>query len=418
MQKRKRNVLFILFVSVLLCCLGIVFFGSSFKQEKVLAKEDEEYSISSSDCYYDFDFSNTTLTVTVSFSVDDTTVDEISDNSSYDSFYLVYGRKDLIEFVYDVFYRTREDASLWDYTWNSASFYNLDYFSVSLVSVGDGLIPRELFKCLKEADNTGTFNYIKCSNDYFDSNYFSYDFVFGENADNLYNYGYFACYYYYNGVYYNYKTQSDFCVFNTYTYFENAILNSLSHEEVKTAEKVLGTYREGNTTVTYDYLVLQDGHFNKYETKTGSISIPSYLVPRKDYVKERILACDYVNGKGVAGFNANFVSSVGYEMSNGVLAEKETFGSRIVRQATGFDYSYESYTDVIPATASMNVTYTDYNYKDFFIRVSNINEDAPNNLGVDFYPTEVVQNVSVYGIEYYLYFDFQKLFETFNNTMH
>lgn len=418
MQKCKRNVLFILFVSVLLCCLGIVFFGGSFKQEKIFAKEDSEYSISSPDYGYNFDSSNTTLTATVDFLVDDTTVDELSDNSSDNCFYFVYGRKDLIEYVYDVYLGVREDAGLWDYTWNSSSFYCSDYFSQSLTSAGDGLRPYSLFNALKEADKTGTFNYIKCSDDNLDSPYISFDIVFGKNADNLYEYGYFACYYRYNYVYYNYKTQSDFYSFNPYTYFENAILNALTYEEVKVAEKVLGTYREGNTTVTYDYLVMQDGHFNKFETKTGSISIPSYLVPREDYVKERILACDYVGGKGLAGFNANFVSSAGYEMSNDVLAQKETFGSRIIRQATGFDYSYKSYTDAIPATVSMNVTYTDYNYKDFFIRVSNINEDASNNLAVDFYPTEVVQDVSFGVIKYTLYFDFQKLFETFNNTMH
>lgn len=417
MEKRKKNILFVLFVSVFLCCLGIVFFGGSFKQEKVLAEEDEEYYINSLSNLAKFDISKNIFTVTVYFDVDDTTLEEISGDNDNDFFYLVYGRKDLMEYVYDVFLNTRRDVALWDYSWSLASFYHADYFDESLVPSYEYANdpPGVIFSRLKATDKTGTFDYVDCSKDNFrDDGKFFYDFNFGANADNLYEYGYFVCYYYYRVGWYNYKTQSSFCSFNPYSILKSTILAIDSYDKVKVAEKVLGTYREGNTTVTYNYLAMQDGHFNKFETKTGSISIPSYLVPREDYVKERILACDYVNGKGLAGFNANFISSAGYEMSNGVLAKKETFGSRIIRQATGFDYSYKSYTDAIPETASMNVTYTDYNYKDFFVRVSNINADEPNNLDVDFYPTNVVDD----GFYHYLYFDFQKLFELFNNTMH
>lgn len=417
MEKRKINILFILFVSVLLCCLGIVFLGGSFKQEKVLAKEDEGYSISSDNYGYGiFDTSKDLFTYRVFFVVDDTTLEEISGDNDHDHFYLVYGRKDLMEYVYDVFLNARKDKTAWDFVWNYNSFYNGNYFDESLsTETSESYLPSRLLNKLKEKDKTGTFNYVDCSKDNFrDDCEFFYDFNFGVNADNLYEYGYFVFYYYNNGdIYYNYKTQSNFSSFNPLKGLQN-YATSGSAEKAIVAQKVLGTYREGNTTVTYDYLVLQDGHFNKYETKTGSISIPSYFVPRKNYVEDRILACDYVNGKGLAGFNANFVSSAGYEMSNGVLSKKETFGSRIIRQATGFDYSYKGYTDVIPETVSMNVTYANYLYSNFFIKVSNINADEPNNLDVDFYPTEVIQD----GSYFYLYFDFQKLFELFNNTMH
>lgn len=203
---------------------------------------------------------------------------------------------------------------------------------------------------------------------------------------------------------------------------QNRVRNASSYSQSVAGayEKALGIYRSGNTTVNYTYLKMLDGHFNKYETITSSIPVPSVYVPDENYVWNRVLSCDYVNGKGLVGFNANYTSYAGFEMSNGGVGKKETFGSKIIREATGYTYSYSG--DAIPETVSCNINYADYNYSNFYIRISNsgnpnvseVEGYFPNNLLVDVYPT----SVEILNGKYYLYFDYNHIITLFGNTLH
>ena len=193
--------------------------------------------------------------------------------------------------------------------------------------------------------------------------------------------------------------------------------SSYSTDIVGAFEKTLGIYRAENTTVNYTYLKMLDGHFNKYGEVTSSVSLSSVYIPDENYVWQQVLNCDYVNGNGIVGFNATFTSYAGFKMSNGILERKQTFGSKIIRQATGHTYSYSN--GQIPATVFCNVTYSDYNYSDFYIRISNSGNPSnvegyfPNNLLVDVYPT----SVETRNNRFYLYFDYNTIRSLFGNTM-
>lgn len=186
-------------------------------------------------------------------------------------------------------------------------------------------------------------------------------------------------------------------------------------------EKALGIYRGGNTMVNYSYIKMLDGHFNKYEVLTDSVLVPSVYVPDEEFVSSLVENSDYAAGNGLVGYNANYVSKAGYLMENGHITEVETFGSKIIRQATGFNYSYV-FGQTIPATVSCNVAYSDYKYSDFFIKIANSgnSEDSEvegyyaNELNIDVYPT----SVSHINGKYYMCFDYNTIFDLFGSTLH
>lgn len=439
MERNKRNVLFITLVFILSCCLFTALFGNNYAQKNVSASSENPYysiGVSSYELEYSAN-SNPYVSVTIDYTSSSDLRDDFNNDADNWYFLTAYGEPSQIEYVYDVFSYYLKDTSdggflfryykYGDFVNSGSQKYfrcyddngNSIYDNISFTADHSML---EVFKFLKSCDVADGFNYVRMDKSHFNGTYFSHTIGYNNGSyDGKSDLSFFSLLYYEkNGVPYGYDCDFVKTVYlssncsNAFNFSYKSVLSSSELQtRVKAWEHVLGVYREGYTTVTYDYIVMQDGHFNKYETKTGSVLIPSYLIPFEDYVENEILNCDYLNGKGIIGFNANFVSTAGYVMSNGEIEKKETFGSKVIRQAMGFNYSYNSHMEKIPASASMDVKYTDYNYKDFCIRIQNSNRDFPNDLSVNVYPTSIKEDDG----KFYLYFNYQKIFDLFGNTL-
>lgn len=202
--------------------------------------------------------------------------------------------------------------------------------------------------------------------------------------------------------------------------------SSYNQEVAGAYEKALGIYRSGDVEVEYSYLKMQDGdHFNKFETVTSSIPVPAYLVPDRDWIRDRIYG---LNGSsGLSGFNVDYVPTINGVLENGNYVEKEVFGRRTIRQATGFNYGYSFYNghggiNQIPdRVRGSEITYDPYVYGDFFVRIANIGdlEQIPdnyfeNNLYIDVYHTSYQERNG----RMYLYYDYQTIINLFERSLH
>lgn len=437
MDKSKRNILFITLFSALLCCLFTALFGNNFTQKKVSASSDNPYysiSVSTSS----IDYSATTspyVVVEIDYDISSDLAAGIKDENSNWYFLIAYGEPSQIEYVYNVFtyhlYDNSDSGPLFNYyTYgdfvNAGSQKYFRYYDDAGNSIFDNLTLTsnqtmlEVFKFLKSNDVAGGFNFARLSRQHLNGNSLVYKVGYGfDSYDGESDLSYFSLVYYDKIGPYGYdcdRSKKDVYLksscSNTFTYsYDQVISSSVLQTRVKAWEQVLGTYRSGNTKVTYDYLVPLAGHFNKAETKTGTVSIESYLVPFEEYVKTQILNCTYVGGNGLSGFDVRFTSYSDYKISNGKISELETFTSKIIRQATGFDYKYDSYLDEIPSTVTMNVVYADYNYSDFYVRIENTNSLYANNIVFDFFPIVTESNDYITLMINYNYITY-----LFNNT--
>ena len=197
-----------------------------------------------------------------------------------------------------------------------------------------------------------------------------------------------------------------------------------SRSEVGAYEKALGIYSGGAdniTEVTCSYLEMVPGHFNKYRTVTDSFNVYSVYVPDENCIRDVMLSR---HGGGLSGFDLKYVSEAPALNADGTVADGsyvETLGSRIIRQARGFTSSYTGGNT--PEAVAINITYDDYLYKDFFIKLSNSGDPTnpeiegyfENNLEVCIYPTSVDDTTETGFI--HLYFDCQKIFDMFGDTL-
>ena len=329
--------------------------------------------------------------------------------NNYNHMVLVWGRSDMIEYI-----RSKLNTGEIEEKTGVMISTNRQYFNTFAYCKDE---PAYIFSELKKVDKTGTLDYVEFGkNDaYYIGNYpgvFDTRFnmatkYYGEKAE-LYDVGFFGVYYYSTIFNCDIRGLSDVAVSSVEKHYESIYEDVTDKDTLERYEKVLGIYREGNTALTVNYLVMTG--FNTYENRTYETTIPSYLVPNKAAVKERILVDFGADERGISAFNAVYTPTTAFRMSNGNYATVGVFGERVIRAASSLDIDYDG--GQIPENLNVSVVYNDYSYKDFGIQIRNNNSDVPNYLYLDFYPTKTV----IEGDVLKLYFDYEKIFDLFNTT--
>lgn len=327
--------------------------------------------------------------------------------NKYNHLVLVWGRSDMIEYLrsmYKIGINTFVDE---------ISLKN-DFFKYS---GSHTMEPAYAFAELKNLDNTGTLDYIEFGkNDAyyignyigtFDARYNMATKYYGENEE-IYDVGFFGVYYYSTIFNCDIRGLSDVGISSFNEHYESVSAGVTDKNTLERYEKVLGVHREGDTTITVNYLAMTG--FNTYVNRSYETTIASYLVPNKAAVKKQILTDYGANENGISAFNAVYTPTTAFLMSNGKYTTVDVFGEKIIRAANDFEIDYDG--GQIPDKLNVSVVYNDYSYKDFGIQIRNNNADAPNYLYLDFYPTktEIVSGVLK------LYFDYEKIFDLFNTT--
>lgn len=152
------------------------------------------------------------------------------------------------------------------------------------------------------------------------------------------------------------------------------------------------TLADQKATVTVNYKKMNT--FYSWQDASESFAVDAEYMANKEAVTALVL-----NGKNIAKYNASYLT---YKRNTeGAYKLKE----EIVRQAKGFEYTY----DEKAKTATLTVIYTDFNYKDFSIKVEN--NDAESNL---FFNIKTI-DAKVGDSETTLTFDFGKIEEQTQN---
>lgn len=406
---KNKKTLYAVIISVLFCCCVGLLFNANSPTESVqtVSAADKYYSLSVDGESYDTDINSSSAVVRRRFPIKCSAdlANEFINDDSYNHFLFVYGRRDMIEFLYK--YRVNIDYTPLYCTSNASDYFDSNGFDFGSTS-------SKLHDCLDNLiahDKTGTLGYTAFeAGDVSSQRIYNY-INFAKNATNLFDYGYFIEYYYSTVFSFDLRADRYPRFFSPRSDFENIVSRASNYSEntVGAYEKALGIYKSGNTTVTCNYYTSVSNGFNKWEPASFQISVPSVYVPDKEYVWQQILNSNYVNGRGLVAFNVNYVpTSTG--VFQGDYISYETFGSRTIRQANGYDYSYSSGS--IPSDVSVNIQYSDYKYSDFFARISNNNSEVDNELAIDYFPT-----VSAANGKYYLTFDCQEIIDKFGNTL-
>lgn len=144
-------------------------------------------------------------------------------------------------------------------------------------------------------------------------------------------------------------------------------------------QKALGIYHEEDSTITLNYLKMND--FSRYSSEKVSetFAVDSYMLQNSEKVVAKVQKLQ--GWTGASDFNA-VCKEYCYDTYGTAFYQRE----KIIRQALRFDYSYDSATN----TGTIDVVYSDYLYKDVALRVSN--NDPENNLSLDVYTANVKEN--------------------------
>ena len=198
------------------------------------------------------------------------------------------------------------------------------------------------------------------------------------------------------------------------------IASSYSQDVAGAYEKALGIYRGGETDVVFSYLKPVQGHFNTAEQAQGTVRVPSVYVPDENYVKNQILQSNYANGRGLSGFNVEYNPTTAYSMTSGQVGHLDLLSPRIIRQATGISYGY-SFGNSIPLTVNCPITYSDYTYSNFYVKLENsknpneyVENYFENDLQIDVYYTSYAESNG----RMYLYYDYDQIITLIGNTLH
>lgn len=432
--RSNKKIFMGLLVALLILSAG--FLISSFSTEKASAdgltpihhySKNDNYSIYpvvGVDFSTDINNPSAVVSKTYSIALSETIYNELDDTSwgvRINHFALVWGRKDGMDYLYE---NTVDTSG----KFGASGLYLQQYFP----NYSDaGVANQQLFEAdklpkyanfpyyakeIKQSDvfSVGSMRYLRVNVSW--------------SEGNLYDIGIF--------VVYQYSAVGTFDTRTVAYYSDDSIVSTIrsrvqnaSHygENVAGAyEKALGIYRSGNVEVEYSYLRMQDEyHFNKFETVTSSISVPAYLVPDADWIRDRIYG---LNGSsGLSGFNVDYVPTINGVLENGNYVKEEVFGRRTVRQATGFNYGYSFYNgqggvNQIPdRVRNSEITYNPYVYRDFWVRIANIGdlEQIPdnyfkNNLYIDVYHTSYQEKNG----RMYLYYDYQTIINLFESSLH
>lgn len=409
MIKNKKKFYAVIISVLFCCCIGFLFNANSPTESvQTVSAADKYYTLSVDGESYDWDINSSSAVVRRRFPIKCSAdlANEFVNDDKYNHFLFVYGRRDIIEFLYK--YRVNTDYTPLYCTSNSSDYFDSDGFDFGSTS-------SKLHDCLDNLiahDKTGTLGYTAFSaGDVSGQRIYNY-INFAENANNLFDYGYFIEYYYSTIFSFDLRAERYPRFFSPRSDFDYIVSRASNYSEdtVGAYEKALGIYKSGNTTVTCNYYTSVVNGFNKWKSESFQISVPSVYVPDKEYVWQQILNSNYVNGRGLVAFNVNYYAAPAGAVQDNGYTPPETFGSRIIRQANGYDYSYSSGS--IPSNVSVNIQYSDYKYSDFCARISNNNSEVDNELAIDYFPT-----VSAADGKYYLTFDCQKIIDIFGNTL-
>ena len=157
---------------------------------------------------------------------------------------------------------------------------------------------------------------------------------------------------------------------------------SSSDLEIKVAQSELGVYNEnGIASVNVKYLKMKDAgagtSYADYEEIIDTKAIPSLYLQNKSKVFNLLL--NNYSATNISYFNAVYKGYYYDESVEGYVKTQE----KIIRQATDYTYSYDN----VNQTATLEIIYSDYNYKDLALRVTN--NDINNLLTLDVYTANV-----------------------------
>lgn len=451
----KKNILLICFALLLVLSAGLFFGLSSTKTasaasddihtEWYYAETENGYSVDyvySEGIYADINNSSAVLSKTYYFTISETIYNQLSDFGNH--FAVVFGKKEGMDYLYQ---RTARTVIRDEVCRGFSGYFSYNEFTVFGPETLQSCFPNnccfgEYVQLLYQSDELpryANFPYVAKELQKSDvrviggnlGTYYRIPIPVTWAEGNLFDIGIYLVYQYNTSVSVDTRVVAYYTDSTIVSEVEDVVLHAGRYRDqsfVGAFEKALGIYRSGNVEVEYSYLRMQDGdHFNKFETVTSSISVPAYLVPDSDWIRDRIYG---VNGSsGLSGFNVDYVPTISGVLENGNYVEKEVFGRRTVRQATGFNYGYSFYNgqggvNQIPdRVRNSEITYNPYVYGDFWVRIANVGdlEQIPdnyfeNNLYIDVYHTSYFENTTEGRM--YLYYDYQTIINLFERSLH
>ena len=131
-----------------------------------------------------------------------------------------------------------------------------------------------------------------------------------------------------------------------------------------------------NVTVNLTYKKVKD--FAQVETVTEPFIIPGWRIIQENYIKNYMYnVLGYAN---ISDFNAVYTDS--YIIDGSIYDTQD----RVFLQAESLDYTFDTSTNV----GTLNVVYAPFKYSNFVIRITN--NDPTNNLTIDYFTADIVDN--------------------------
>lgn len=131
-----------------------------------------------------------------------------------------------------------------------------------------------------------------------------------------------------------------------------------------------------NITVNLTYKRVKD--FAEVETITESFTILGRFIYNESYIKDYMY--NVLGKSNISDFNAVYTDDY---MIDGSIYDTQT---RVFLQAESLSYSFDATSNV----GTLNVNYAPFKYSNFVIRITN--NDPTNNLTIDYFTADVVDN--------------------------
>ena len=131
-----------------------------------------------------------------------------------------------------------------------------------------------------------------------------------------------------------------------------------------------------NVTINFTYKRVKD--FAEVETVTQNFTISGRYIYNEDYIKDYMY--NVFGYDNISDFNAVYTDDY---MIDGNIYDTQT---RVFLQAESLSYSFDTTSSV----GTLNVNYAPFKYSNFVIRITN--NDPENNLTIDYFTADVVNN--------------------------
>ena len=207
------------------------------------------------------------------------------------------------------------------------------------------------------------------------------------------------------GLYVTNKTEN-YLEFNEVDSVKDKIKNNPNYEDYqyRAFQEYLGCYNSGNTTINVNYINMKN--FTEYENKTVSFTIEG-VYAQTPYIVEEVLYNTLANQgfSNLTDFNATYTDT--YVDGDGTIKD---LSEKTIRIATGLNFEPDFTQN---KTQTINVTYSDFNYSDVALYVSNNGYDIDTELlTMPVYTTDNNFNNGIITIT----FDFSKIQRQLYNT--